>query len=291
MTIDGIPGLGTPDAGGFNVPCSDGAGEIVAVGPDVSRFRAGDRVTTLFYQTWTAGRRPPNPIILGGGDLGTLQQYICLSEDGVAASPAHLNDVEAATLTCAGLAAWGALDGVNPGDSVLVQGTGGVALFALQFAKLRGAKAIATSSSDDKLSRAKALGADVLVNYNKTPEWSKEVLSLTGGRGVDRIVEVGGAGTIAQSVEAIAVNGTIAIVGILAGMPSEAPLIQLSFKTASLRGIGVGSRELFEDMCRAIEVAQMKPVIDKVYPLSEVREAFTFMKSTQHFGKVGIVID
>lgn len=291
MTIAGIPGFGTPGPQGFNIPCSDGAGEVVAVGPNASRYKVGDRVTTLFFQTWTAGRRSPDAFVLGGGDQGTLSDYICVSEDGVAASPAHLSDVEAATLTCAGLTAWSALEGVNSGDAVLIQGTGGVALFALQFAKLRGAKAIITSSSDEKLARAKTLGADVLINYKSRPEWAKEVLAATGGRGVDRVVELGGAGTIAQSLEAVAPGGTVAVVGVLAGIPTEAPLMQLIAKTASLRGVGVGTRDQFEDMCRAIEVAQIKPVVGAVYPLSNVREAFTFMQSGQHFGKVGITID
>lgn len=261
------------------------------MGPNASRYKVGDRVTTLFYQTWTAGRRSPHFFVLGGGDHGTLAEYICVSEDGVSASPAHLSDVEAATLTCAGLTAWSALDGVIPGDSVLIQGTGGVALFALQFAKLRGAKVILTSSSDEKLSRAKALGADILINYKNTPEWAKEVLAATGGQGVDRVVELGGAGTIAQSLEAVAPGGTVAVVGVLAGIPTEAPLMQLIAKTASLRGVGVGTRHEFENMCRAIEVAQMKPVLGAVYPLAQAHDAFAFMQSGQHFGKVGITIE
>ncbi len=274
------------------VPISDGVGEVVAVGDGVGRVAVGDRVCPSFSQTRVSGpfREEQWPGILGGPMDGVMQELMLLDADGVSRVPAHLTDLEAATLPCAALTAWSAVvvEGrVKAGDVVLVQGTGGVSLFALQFAKLHGAAVIATSSSDAKLERARALGADHLINYRSTPEWGKAVRALTDGRGVDHVVEVGGAGTLAQSIRATRASGTISLIGVLSGAASELNLGLVVTSQMRLQGITVGSRDGFEDMVRAIGQHGTRPVVDdRVYAFDELRPALESMSDGRHFGKI-----
>jgi NADPH:quinone reductase-like Zn-dependent oxidoreductase len=220
-----------------------------------------------------------------------LAQYTVLSEQGVVKVPAHLSDQEAATLPCAAVTAWSALvthGGVKAGDTVLIQGTGGVSIFALQFAKLSGARVIVTSSSDEKLARARQLGADETINYRETPDWDKRVRELTGGQGVEHIVEVGGAGTLANSIKSIAFAGTISLIGILGGTTSNVNLIPVLMQNVRIQGIIVGSRQIFEDMNQAIALHKLQPVIDRTFPFEEAPAAFLHMASGAHFGKICI---
>ena len=273
------------------VPLSDGAGEVVEVGPGVTRVKAGDRVAGCFFQRWFGG--PPaadtHVSALGGGLDGMLAQYVVLEQDGVVALPAHLTFEEAATLPCAAVTAWHALAEharIVAGETVLVQGTGGVSIFALQLARLMGARVIVTSSSDEKLARAKALGAAHGVNYKATPEWDKAVVELTGG-GVDHVVEVGGPGTLARSLRAIRVGGKITLIGVLAGAAEINPMLIFS-RRANVQGISVGSTQMFEAMNRAIAASGLKPIIDKVFAFGEAPAAYRHLQSAQHFGKVVI---
>ena len=273
------------------VPLSDGAGEVVEVGPGVTRVKAGDRVAGCFFQRWFGG--PPaadtHVSALGGGLDGMLAQYVVLEQDGVVALPAHLTFEEAATLPCAAVTAWHALAEharIVAGEIVLVQGTGGVSIFALQLARLMGARVIVTSSSDEKLARAKALGAAHGVNYKATPEWDKAVVELTGG-GVDHVVEVGGPGTLARSLRAIRVGGKITLIGVLAGAAEINPMLIFS-RRANVQGISVGSTQMFEAMNRAIAASGLKPIIDKVFAFGEAPAAYRHLQSAQHFGKVVI---
>jgi NADPH:quinone reductase-like Zn-dependent oxidoreductase len=273
------------------VPFSDGSGEIIAVGSGVSRVKIGDRVCPLFFQSWIDGDLTPKSraAALGGSAPGVLQEELLLSAEGVARFPAHLSFAEAATLPCAALTAWRALvteGAIKAEHSVLVQGTGGVSIFALQFAKMLGAKVIVTSSSDQKLARAKALGADHLINYRATPEWAKAALALTDNVGVDHVVEVGGKDTMTQSVEAAAAGGRIAIIGLLSGLPTQIEALQVFRKNLRVIGISVGSREQFEAMCRAIDDHKLKPVVDRSFSFDKVPEALRLMKSGEHFGKI-----
>lgn len=274
------------------VPCSDGAGEVVAVGAEVKDFKAGDRVASCFFQNWTDGEmtdeyaRTP----LGSPGDGMLREYAVLEETGVVHTPAHLTDEEAACLPCAGLTAWNALveaHHTKAGDVVLVQGTGGVSIFALQFARMMGAKVIATSSRDDKLERVREMGAGETINYKTTPEWGKSARELTMGKGVDAIVEVGGAGTLAQSFTGIRRSGTIALIGVLTGAGEVDPRTVL-MNAIRVQGIYVGSRRMFEDMNHAISLHGTRPVIDRVFPMTEAREALRHMESGNHFGKIVI---
>jgi len=270
------------------VPLSDGAGEVTATGPGVSRVKVGDRVAACFMQRWLSGGVTEDAAksALGGAIDGVLSEQIVLAEDGVVTIPAHLSFEEAATLPCAALTAWNALvvsGGVKAGDTVLLQGTGGVSLFALQFAKMHGARAVITSSSDEKLSRAKELGADIGINYKATPEWGKKVVELTGG--VDHVVEVGGGGTLAESLRAVKTGGHIAVIGILAGTAGVSP-VSILMKAVRLQGIFVGSREMFEAMNRAITLHQLKPVIDRTFPFADAASALKHMQSAAHFGKI-----
>ncbi|MCP9496747.1 MAG: NAD(P)-dependent alcohol dehydrogenase [Pyrinomonadaceae bacterium MAG19_C2-C3] len=274
------------------VPCSDGAGEVVAVGDEVKDFKVGDRVASCFFQNWIDGEMTDAQArtSLGSPADGMLREYAVLEESGVVHTPAHLTDEEAACLPCAGLAAWNALveaSHTKAGDSVLVQGTGGVSIFALQFAKMMGASVIATSSSDEKLARVREMGAVNVVNYKQTPEWGKSVRELTGGKGVDAIVEVGGAGTLAQSFTAVRRGGTIALIGVLSGTGEVNPTPVL-MNGLRMQGIYVGSRRMFEDMNRASSLHEMRPVVDRVFAMDEAREALGFMESGNHFGKIVI---
>jgi NADPH:quinone reductase-like Zn-dependent oxidoreductase len=274
------------------VPLSDGAGEVVAVGAGVRRLRPGDRVMTCFFQDWIAGAPTAEALrsSLGGPLDGTASELRCLPEHGLCKLPDGLALDEAAALPCAAVTAWNALatlDRVGPEHTVLVQGTGGVSLFALQFAKLMGARVIATSSSDEKLERLRALGADHVISYTRTTEWGKAARELTFGRGVDHVVEVGGAGTLAQSLRATAVGGTISLIGVLAGARNEIHLPHVFLPQIRLQGVVVGSRETAERMLHAIGAHGLRPVLDaRRFALDSMREAFEHLASGRHFGKV-----
>ncbi len=275
------------------IPCSDGVGEVVAVGDGVRRVRVGDRVATLFHQKWFGGPATHDKVrsTLGGPLEGTLAELMVLPEDGVLAVPDHLTDVEAATLPCAGLTAWSALatlGNVRAGDTVLIQGTGGVSIFALQYAVALGARAIVTSSSDHKLEMVRKLGSWKEINYKGDPKWGKTARELTGGAGVDHIVEVGGAGTLTQSLRAIRIGGHISLIGVLSGHAVDLNILPIVMGNVRVQGILVGSRDSFEAMNRAIDGHQIQPVIDRVFPFDEAREAMVYMTGQRHFGKVCI---
>ena len=274
------------------IPLSDGAGDVVAVGPGVSRFKPGDLVVPTFFQVWVAGLRTGPRQALGSPLDGTLCEYAVFHEDGLIAAPKSLSLEEAATLPCAALTAWNALmvagKPVKPGDTVLCLGTGGVSIFALQFARAAGARVIVTSSSDEKIERVRKLGASDGINYKTFPEWEKEVARLTDGRGADVVVEVGGIGTLQRSFQAVGVGGKVSLIGVLTGETGSANPHGLMFKDASLHGIGVGNRVMFEDMNRAIETNQIKPVIDKVFPFESATEAYREHGAGNFMGKVVI---
>lgn len=275
------------------IPCSDGVGEVTAVGDGVERVSEGDRVIPIFAQSWISGAptRARLRSTLGGPLDGTLAEYVLLHEDGVVHAPNHLEDEEAASLPCSAVTAWNALVGENPvkaGDTVLVQGTGGVSIFALQLAQLLGARVVVTSSSDEKIERVRDLGAWETINYRENPEWGKDARRLTGGEGVDRVVEVGGAETLAQSLSAVAIGGQISLVGNLSGGVLQLNIIPIFMRQVRLQGILVGHRESLEQMNRAIDAHAMRPVIDRVFPVSETRQAFEYMKAGRHFGKICI---
>lgn len=277
------------------VPCSDGAGEVVAVGEGVTRVKPGDRVASLFAQKWISGEptRDKARSTLGGPIDGTLAELVVLDGEGVVKIPDHLTDEEAATLPCAAVTAWSALvtdGGVTAGDTVLVQGTGGVSLFALQLAKLLGARVIATSSADEKLARVREMGASDVLNYREVPEWGTKAKELTDGVGVDNVVEVGGAGTLQQSLRAVRFGGTISLIGNLSGTATELLLTQIFMQRVRVNGIFVGHRESFEAMNRAIAQHRLRPVIDHIFPLEEARAAFEHMAAGDHFGKIVIRI-
>lgn len=277
------------------VPLSDGAGEVVEVGEGVTRVKAGSRVAAIFAQEWIAGEptREKLRATLGGPLDGMLRDYAVLSEEGVIPLPDHLSFEEAATLPCAAVTAWNALitqGGVKAGDTVLVQGTGGVSLFALQFASMVGARVIVTSSSDEKLERAAKLGASDGINYKAEPDWDKRARELTGGIGLDHIVEVGGAGTLARSLRAIRIGGHISMIGVLSGNTADFNVIPILMQNIRIQGVMVGSREMFEAMIRAIALHRMKPVVDRVFPFEDARAAFEYMQSGAHFGKICIEI-
>jgi len=276
------------------VPLSDGAGEVVAIGEKVTKWKIGDRVCPIFMQGWTDGAIEVSKARTAlGGDLdGCLREFGAFDENGLVKIPEHLSYEEAATLPCAAVTAYNALfcsGGLKPDDSVLLQGTGGVSIFALQLASVYGCRAIVTSSSDEKLERAKELGADDLVNYKETPDWDKRVLELTEKRGVDHVVEVGGAGTLQKSLNAVKMGGHIAVIGVLSGAGEINP-VSILMKAVRLQGIFVGSREMFEAMNRLFSEHRLNPVIDKVFPFDEAREALKYMESAAHFGKIVIKI-
>jgi NADPH:quinone reductase-like Zn-dependent oxidoreductase len=276
------------------VPCSDCAGEVAAVGDGVTRVKAGDRVAGIFMQTWIDGDLSESKArsALGAGAGGVLADTVLLHENGLVPIPAHLSFLEAATLPCAAVTAWHALitEGrLAPGDTVVTLGSGGVSLFALQFARLAGARIIATSSSDDKLSKLRALGASDGINYKTTPDWDKRVRELTGA-GASHIVEVGGSGTLPRSMKAVRMGGTISLIGNVAG-PGEVNPVPLLMKNIRLQGIFVGSREMFEAMNTAIATHGLRPVVDRVFPFSEAREALRYMESGAQFGKICIRVN
>lgn len=277
------------------VPFSDGAGDVVSIGEGVSRVRVGDRVAGIFMQEWLSGEVTEEKAksALGGGAEGMLAEYVALHEDGVVHLSEHLSYEEAAALPCAGVTAWHAMieHGPKPGDSVLLLGTGGVSLFALQFALMAGARVIITSSSDEKLKKAKEMGATNGINYKSVPEWGDRVRELTRGVGVDLVVEVGGAGTLPQSLRAVRMGGRISLIGILTGAAGEINPRSIIMKSICVQGVFVGSRDMFEAMNRAISLHQLHPVIDRVFPFEDVREVLRYMESGAHFGKICIRVD
>lgn len=275
------------------IPLSDGAGEVVDVGDGATRFKRGDRVVASFFRDWIAGEVEEWQMLssLGGGIDGTLCELVSLPERAWLPIPASLSYEEAATLPCAAVTAWQALVSlgkVKAGDVVLTQGTGGVSIFSLQFAKLHGATVIATSSSDDKLERVKALGADHVINYKSTPDWNDAARKLTSGRGVDHVVEVGGPGTFERSLAATAVSGRVSLIGVLTGAEVAVNPMAALFNRITVQGIYVGSVEMFAAMNRAIEAAKLKPVIDCVFGFDDALEAYRHLQSGAHFGKVVI---
>jgi NADPH:quinone reductase-like Zn-dependent oxidoreductase len=268
------------------IPLSDGAGEVEAVGDGVTAFSPGDRVVATFTQG-------SPPAALGSPLDGALAEYAVFREDGLLAIPEHLSFEEASTLPCAGVTAWNALTDakvVRPGDTVLTLGTGGVSAFAIQLGKIAGARVIVTSSSDEKLAKAKALGADETVNYRANPDWERNVLELTGGRGADHVIELGGAGTLPHSYLAVATGGQISLIGVMTRPEGDLSPYPLMVKNATLRGIFVGDRNHFEGLNRAVAVNHLKPVIDTVYDFDAAPEAYRHLKSAKHFGKLVIRI-
>lgn len=268
------------------VPLSDGAGVVEAVGDGVSRFRVGDRVVGTFHPTWLYGPFPGWGELRGTQRDGWLSDYVVLDQQSLVPVSDQLSFEEAATLPCAALTAWSAVAGVAPGETVLVQGSGGVSVFALQFAHLAGARVVATTSNDDKAERLGSLGAADIVNYKDTPEWGARVRVLTGG-GADRVLEIGGAGTLPQSIEAVAHGGQISLVGNLAS-GNGMDVAQFFRRAATLRSISVGSRSDFEQMNEAIARSGLRPVIDRVFPFDQASEAFAHFERGPHFGKVVI---
>ncbi|MEM7479930.1 MAG: NAD(P)-dependent alcohol dehydrogenase [Acidobacteriota bacterium] len=275
------------------VPCSDGVGTVEAVGPGVTRFVPGDRVCPLFSQRWIAGEPTPERLrsTLGGPLDGTLRSHMTLPAEGAVAAPEHLSDAEAACLPCAALTAWSALvtlGDLTAGDTLLVLGTGGVSISALQLGVALGARVIVTSSSDAKLERARDLGAWQTLNYRRDEAWGKTVRQLTGGRGVDQVLEVGGAGTLEQSLKAVRPGGTVSVIGVLAGVKAPLSVLPVLMQQVRLQGVLVGHRDGFEAMNRALAANSLHPVVDRVFPFDEARAAFDHLASARHFGKVVI---
>ncbi|MCX2980245.1 NAD(P)-dependent alcohol dehydrogenase [Halieaceae bacterium IMCC14734] len=278
------------------IPMSDGAGIVEAVGAGVTEFAVGDKVMSCFFPHWESGRADAFAKITDvPGDMadGFAAELVTKSVSAFTRMPEGYSFEAAATLPCAALTAWRALmveAKIKPGDSVLVQGSGGVSVFALQFAKAAGCHVIATSSSDAKLQRLSELGADQTINYKETPAWGDKVLEITGGRGVDVIVEVGGSGTLPQSIRAVRMGGHISMIGVLTGISGDVPTAELFQKNAVVSGITVGSRESQLDMVAALETNGIKPVIDRCFGLSEIADAFRLQESQQHFGKICLTI-
>jgi NADPH:quinone reductase-like Zn-dependent oxidoreductase len=276
------------------VPLSDGAGEVAEVGEGVTRFRTGDRVVASFFQTPPDGPLFATRAALGSPLDGTLVDQIALYEDGLVHMPAGFSFEEAACLPCAAVTAWNALMAagrpVKAGDTVLILGTGGVSVFALQFAVSAGARVIVTSSSDQKIERVKALGVSAGINYTRTPDWQKEVLKLTEGRGVDCVVEVGGVGTLERSFDSLAPGGKVCLIGVMTGRRADINPYALMWKEGTLHGIRVGNRDMFEHMNLALETNRIKPVIDKIFPFDHATEAFSHQASGSFVGKIIIVI-
>jgi NADPH:quinone reductase-like Zn-dependent oxidoreductase len=275
------------------VPLSDGAGEVVGVGPGVTRFKVGDRVAGIFFQDWISGRSTAAGLgsALGGQRDGMLSQYVTMSQEGFVSLPPSLSFEEGATLPCAGVTAYNGLftrGRMQPGDYVLLEGTGGVSIFGLQFAVAAGAKPIITSSSDEKLQKAKALGAVGTVNYKTTPDWEVPVRALTGGGGVHQVLEVGGKDSISRSVKTLATGAHIALIGGLSGFGGDVPVMALMGSNAIASGIYVGSRDDFEAMNAFIEKHKIKPVIDRTFELKDAQAAYDLMESGSFFGKIVI---
>ena len=275
------------------IPLSDGAGEVVATGAGVLHTATGDRVAGTFFQTQRHSF-PTEPVAIGAAADGVLAEHVAFYEDGIVPIPAGYSYEEAACLPCAGLTAWNALfrrgKPVTPGSTVLVLGTGGVSMFALQFARSAGARVLVTSSSDEKLTRAVHLGATAGINYTATPDWDKEVLRLTAGRGADCIVEVGGIGTLQRSMKALARDGKIALIGVLTGREGGVNPYPLMFKSGTLHGVHVGDRPMFLEMNRGIEAGGIRPVIDRTFPFEQAIDAYKYQSARKMVGKVVIRI-
>ena len=278
------------------IPLSDGAGEVIEAGPGVTRVKAGDKVAGCFFQRWPGGE--PSADVqagaLGGSIDGMLAEYAVLEEGGVVKIPGHLSFEEGATLPCAAVTVWNAMmehARLKAGDTILLQGTGGVSIFGLQFARAMGIRAIITSSSDEKLARAKTLGAAFGINYKTTPDWDKAATDFTGGAGVDHVVEVGGAATLTRSFGAIRAGGSVTMIGGLSGGATELNPGLIFSRRANVRGISVGSTQMFMAMNRAIEVSAIKPVIDKVFAFADALAAYRHMAAGAHFGKIVIRVE
>jgi NADPH:quinone reductase-like Zn-dependent oxidoreductase len=277
------------------VPMSDGAGEVVAAGEDVIAFKMGDLVLSTFFPHWPSGGPTPDRLIGVPGDHvdGFAAEYVAMTTSAFTRLPRGWSLAQAATLPCAALTAWRGLMGearIKPGDVVLTQGSGGVSVFAVQFAKAAGATVIATSSSPEKLARLKDLGADHLINYREEPAWGAAAAALAGGRGVDAVVEVGGPGTLAQSIHACRIGGHISLIGVLTGISGEVPTALAMFKNVTIKGVTVGSRQQQEEMIAAIDANGIRPVIDSTFPLDEIASAFAHQTSQTHFGKICLEI-
>lgn len=274
------------------VPLSDGSGEVVKAGPGVSSWKAGDKVIGTFFQAWPSGgiTDAVSRSALGGAINGVLAEYVLFREEGLVRLPDGFSFEEGATLPCAALTAWNALSagGLTVGDTVLTMGSGGVSVFALQFARAAGARVIATTGTASKMERLKALGAAEVIDYKSTPDWEKRVLQITANRGVDQVMEVGGAGTLLKSMKAVRTGGCIALIGVLTGNAGEVNPLPVVMKAIRIQGIFVGSREMFEAMNRAVALHRIRPVIDKVFPLDAAKEAYRHLESGSHFGKVVI---
>ena len=277
------------------IPLSDGAGEVIAVGDGVDEFKVADNVVSTFYPYWLGGDMTPatRRDVPGESVDGLAREYVCMPAHAFTKAPAGYTHGEAATLTCAGVTAWRGLvvcGQVKPGDTVLILGTGGVSLFALQFAKAAGAQVIATSSSKEKLEKLKRFGADTVINYKAVPDWGQKAKDLTDGRGVDHVMEVGGPGTLAQSITACRTGGHIALIGVLTGFAGEVAIPALFSNQIRISGISIGSRADQQDMIRAITANRLKPVIDRSFPLRDIVAAFEYYESQKHVGKVCIEI-
>jgi NADPH:quinone reductase-like Zn-dependent oxidoreductase len=290
-----VQGLYNPRMTLPRIPCSDGAGEVVEVGEGVTSIRTGQRVAGIFMQNWLDGRPTAERVhgALGGDIDGMLAEFVVLKEQGVVPFPEHLSYTEASTLPCAAVTAWNALvhaAEIKAGDVVVIQGTGGVSIFALQFAKMIGARVLGTSSSDEKLARARSLGLDAGLNYKHSPDWSRWVLDQTKNAGADVVVEVGGAGTLNQSLKAVRMGGVVAQIGVLAQSKEPMQIPPILHRQVQLRGIYVGSRAHFEEMNRAIEANGLRPAIDEIFPLELAPKALQNMQSGGHFGKIVIEV-
>ena len=293
VTIDG--GYGSQQKRGDLIVLSDGAGEVVSVGEAVREFNPGDRVVACFFQNWESGRATAERLRSGLGGLldGVACEYRALPASGVMRVPDYLSHAEAASLPCAAVTAWSAVFGetaTQPGDIVVTQGSGGVSIFALQFALARGARVIATSSSEARLARLAELGAAEPINYREVAEWGRRVVDRTGGTGADLVVEVGGAATLAQSLRAVRVGGAIALVGVLSGGRAELNLGPVVTRHIRMLGVTVGSRDRLAEMIAAMTAKKIRPVIDRVFPLAEIRDALLHLKAGKHFGKVCVEI-
>jgi NADPH:quinone reductase-like Zn-dependent oxidoreductase len=278
------------------VPCSDGAGEVIEVGHGVTRFRPGDRVIASFFPCWHDGATGPDKIkhALGGDVDGMLAQEVIRDDTALVPIPDAMDYIDACTLPCAGVTAWNAIfvssNHVKPGDTVLLLGTGGVSILGLQMAKAAGLRAIITSSSDEKLRRARELGAHVTINYRSMPEWHEEVLRATDGVGANVVLEVGGKGTVNRSVSAAAMGGTVAIIGGVSGFGGDVNPNTLLAAAKRMVGIYVGSRTMLEDVVRFVTAAGIEPVVDRVFPFHQAQDAYSYMESGSHFGKVVVAV-
>lgn len=279
-----------PTADG-RIPMSDGAGVVEAVGDGVEEFAVGDHVVSTFFPTWLDGPARVGNFATTPGDGvdGYAREQVVRPTHYFTHAPRGFSHAEAATLTTAGLTAWRALvvdAGLKAGDTILTLGTGGVSIFALQFARMMGARVIATSSSDEKLERLKVLGAEHTINYKSVPDWGTRVKELTDGQGVDQVIEVGGPGTLPESIEAVRIGGHISLIGVLTGRAGDIPTAKMMAKQARLQGLIVGSRAHQQDMVRALEASDMRPVIDRSFALEDIADAFRYEESGAHFGKI-----